>query len=62
MSLPDVVIPDSPEAYVRLTENALRSTTGRSDCSTPGMPHGVRGGAKNTGNPPPLNYIYSTLE
>ena len=51
MFLPDVVIPDSPEAYVKLTENTLRSTTGRRDCSTTSMPSGVEGGARNNGNP-----------
>lgn len=29
MFLPDVVIPESPEAYVKLTEKTLRSSTGR---------------------------------
>lgn len=29
MFLPDVVIPESPEAYVKLTEQTLRSSTGR---------------------------------
>ena len=29
MFLPDVVIPESPEAFVKLTEQTLRSSTGR---------------------------------
>jgi hypothetical protein len=29
----DVVIPESPEAYVKLTENAIRNTSGRREVS-----------------------------
>lgn len=31
MFLPDVVIPESPEAFVKLTEQTLRSLDGRQD-------------------------------
>lgn len=32
---PDVVIPESPEAYIKLTENTLKSSSGRKQ-QTPG--------------------------
>lgn len=37
MFLPDVVIPESAETYVKLTEQTLRSSTGRQQ-QTPSMP------------------------
>lgn len=30
---PDVVIPESPEAYIKLTENTLKSSSGRTQQS-----------------------------
>lgn len=46
MFLPDVVIPESPEAFVKLTEQTLRSSTGRQQ-QTPAC-HKCSGGQINS--------------
>ncbi|KAG7263974.1 hypothetical protein CRUP_026775 [Coryphaenoides rupestris] len=48
-AMSDVVIPDSPEAYVRLTENALRSTTGDAGSSDSNMAAGSSGAGPSDG-------------